>query len=131
MSLHSTQKTTTSYRTVKVASPEPVTKTVISTSPASPLPYSVNGSYETVRYLVPMQQQAMMPMQQQQYVLMQQPMIQQPIMHQMVSPVYLQNLQHMSVSSQDSDMLYRQSTVEVSTMFSLLSVQSDCYKSLI
>lgn len=132
MSLHSSQKTTTSYRTVKVASPEPVSRTVISAGSASPLPYAVNGSYETVRYLVPMQQQQqqqivhlqqqpMMQMQQQ-YVLMQQPIMQQPMMQQMVSPVYLQNLQHLSVSSQESDMAYRQQ-VEVSTMISLFSAQ--------
>eukprot|EP00064_Thunnus_orientalis_P015692 superscaffoldBa00002959_g15749 len=100
MSLHTRQKTTTSYRTVKVASPEPVSNTVISASPVSTLPYGMNGSYETVRYLVPMQQQS--------YVLMQQPYIQQPMMQQMVSPVYVQGLQHLSVSSQESDMLYQQ-----------------------
>ncbi|XP_010793847.1 ADAMTS-like protein 2 [Notothenia coriiceps] len=74
MSMHSTQKTTT-YRTVKVAaaSPEPVvSNTVISSSPVSPVPYGMNGSYETVRYLMPMQQgmqqqQSYIPVQQQQH----------------------------------------------------------------
>lgn len=109
--------TTTTYRTV-MASPEPVTRKVItgttvipagvmpSVPQVSPVPYAVNGSnYGTVRYLVPFQQQQ----QQQSYVLMQQPMMQQPMMQQMVSPVYLQNLQHLSVSSQDStDLMYQQ-----------------------
>lgn len=102
MSLRTSQKTTT-YRTVKAASPEPVTSVVATARTASPLPYTVNG-YETLRYLVPMQQQ------QQQYVLMQQPMVQQ-----VMSPVYLQNLQHLSVSSQDSDLLLlQQSAARVS-----------------
>lgn len=109
MSLRTSQKTTTTtYRTVKAASPEPVTSMVASARPASPLPYAVNG-YETLRYLVPVQAQ-----QQQSYVLMQQPMVQpmmQPMVQQVVSPVYLQNLQslqHLSVSSQDSDLLVLQ-----------------------
>lgn len=122
MSLRTSQKTTTTtYRTVKAASPEPVTSVVATARTASPLPYTVNG-YETLQYLVPMQQQ------QQQYVLMQQPMVhqlvQQPMVHQVVqqpmvqqvmSPVYLQNLQHLSVSSQDSDLLLlQQSAARVS-----------------
>lgn len=114
MSLRTSQKTTTTtYRTVKAASPEPVTSVVATARTASPLPYTVNG-YETLRYLVPMQQQ-----QQQQYVLMQQPMVhqvvQQPMVQQVMSPVYLQNLQHLSVSSQDSDLLLlQQCTARVS-----------------
>ncbi|XP_070700208.1 protein POF1B [Pempheris klunzingeri] len=61
MSVQTTHKATT-YRTVKVASPEPQAgSTVISAGAVSPLP---NGSYETVRYLVPMQQQSYIPMQQ-------------------------------------------------------------------
>nr|XP_046266353.1 protein POF1B isoform X2 [Scatophagus argus] len=98
MSVHSSQKTMTTYRTVKVASPEPVTNTVVSTGTVSPMQYAMNG-YETVRYLVPVQQ----AVQQQSYVVMQQPMMQQ-----VVSPVYLQGLQHLSVSSQGSDLLYQQ-----------------------
>lgn len=107
-----TTKSTTTYRTVKVA-PEPVTSTVISSGSVSPMPYALNGNYETVRYLVPVQQA--MP-QQQSYVFMQQPMIQQqqPIM---VSPVYLQNMSHLSVSSQESDMLIQRSAREVSLTF--------------
>ncbi|KAM7374009.1 hypothetical protein PAMP_006687 [Pampus punctatissimus] len=117
MSIRSSQKTTTSYRKVDVVSPEPVSNKVISTSPVSPLPsplpYALNGSYETVRYLVPVQQ----AMQQQSYVLVQQPMIQQqhiiqqPMMQQVVSPMYLQNL---NISNQETDILYQKqhSTVE-------------------
>lgn len=94
MSLRTSQKTTTTtYRAVKAASPEPVTGVVASARSASPLPYAFNG-YETLRYLVPVQQQ-----QQQPYVLMQQPMVQQmvqpmvqPMVQQMVQPVYLQHL---------------------------------------
>lgn len=120
------------YRTVKVASPEPVSSTVFSARTVSPLPsplqttvqttaqstvpYAMNG-YETVRYLVPVQQ----AVQQQSYYVMQQPMIQQPMMQQVVSPVYLQSvqglqgLQRLSVSSQESDLMYQQqSMVEVS-----------------
>ncbi|KAM3600987.1 uncharacterized protein V6R79_005621 [Siganus canaliculatus] len=104
----SKQTTTTTYRTVKVASPEPVTSTVVSTGSVSPMPYAMNG-YETVRYLVPVQQAVQQPS----YVFMQQPMIQQPMMQQVVSPVYLQGLQQLSVSSQESDLLFQQqSTVE-------------------
>ncbi|XP_056909597.1 protein POF1B isoform X1 [Takifugu flavidus] len=128
-----TNKTTTTYRTVKAVSPvspEPVTSTVVSARSASPLPYTVNG-YETLRYMVPVQQQR-----QQQFVLMQQPMVhqtmvqqpmvhqtmvqqpmvqqtmvQQPMVQQVMTPVYLQNLQslqHLSVSNQDSELLYLQ-----------------------
>ncbi|KAG7217125.1 hypothetical protein INR49_027666, partial [Caranx melampygus] len=104
MSVQTTQKTTKTYRTVNVSSPETVTSRVI--SPVSPMPVVQNGSYETVRYLMPVQQ----AVQQQSYVLMQQPMV-QPMM-QCVSPVYLQSLPRLSVSSQD-DVLYQQrSTVE-------------------
>ncbi|KAE8287640.1 hypothetical protein D5F01_LYC13692 [Larimichthys crocea] len=148
MSLQTSQKTTT-YRTVKVSSPETVTNTVISArsvSPTrsvsvstaesvSPVPYALNG-YETIRYLVPMQQQqqqsyipvqqavqqqSYIPVQQQQsYIPVQQAVqqqsyvvMQQPMMQQMVSPVYLQGLQHLSVSNQESNALYRQqSTME-------------------
>lgn len=113
MSVQSSQKTTTtSYRTVKVASPEPTITTttvgsgggggatLIAAGSTSPVQYSLNG-YETVRYLVPVQQ----GMQQQSYVLMQQPLVQQPVMQQVVSPVYLQGMQNLSI---DSDLLYQQ-----------------------
>lgn len=117
MSVRSSQKTTTtSYRTVKVATPEPATSTVVSSGSVgsvSPVQYTTNG-YETVRYLVPMQPAIQ---QQHSYVLMQQPVIHQPMVQQVVSPVYLQGLQHLSVSSQDSDLLYQQhSAVGVSSM---------------
>ncbi|KAK5858288.1 hypothetical protein PBY51_002441 [Eleginops maclovinus] len=139
MSVHTSQKTMT-YRTLKVATPEPLTSTMISSCPVSPTPltstvissgqvspapYAMNGTFESVRYLVPMQQgiqqqqqqtyipvqqgmqqqQTYIPVQQgmqQQYIIMQQPMMQQPMMQQMVSPVYLQGMSHLSVSSQDS-----------------------------
>ncbi|XP_068187332.1 protein POF1B [Antennarius striatus] len=109
MSVQTSQKTTT-YRTVRVASPEPAASTVLSAGsvlsagpvPRSPGPYAVNG-YETVRYLVPVQQAVQQPS----YVLMQQPMMQQ-----VMSPVYLQGMQHLSVSSQGSELLYPQSAVE-------------------
>ncbi|XP_040908396.1 protein POF1B isoform X2 [Toxotes jaculatrix] len=120
MSVRSSQKTTTTYRTVNVASPEPtVTSTVISPGPVSPLPYAMNGSYETVRYLVPVQQA--MP-QQQSFVLMPQPMV-QPMMGQMVSPVYLQGMQHLSVSSQESDLVFQQQ----STMGSISGKSSSVF----
>lgn len=117
MSSRSSQKTTTttSYHTMKVASPEPtITTTTMgggggatlisagSLSPSSPVQYALNG-YETVRYLVPVQQA--MQQQQQQFVFMQQPVMQQPVMQQMVSPVYLQSMQNLSI---DSDLLYQQ-----------------------
>lgn len=142
MSVHTSQKTSTSYRTVKVSSPEPVSSTVTNTvrsmgsvsGSVSPLQYSVNG-YETLRYVVPQQQHQYVPVQQHQLLSLQQPQLipvqqqqlipvqqqqsyvvmQQPMMQQMVSPVYLQGLQHLSVSSQESDLLLQQqSTVEVS-----------------
>lgn len=112
MSHHSSQRTTTtSYRTVKVASPEPTITattstvggpaTLIAAGSTSPIQYSLNG-YETVRYLVPVQQAVQ---QQQSYVFMQQPVMQQPVMQQVVSPVYLQGLQNLSI---DSELLYQQ-----------------------
>lgn len=102
-----TTTTRTMYRTVNVAS-EPTTATVIQGGQLSPLPYNMNGSYDTVRYLVPVQQAAM----QQQSVLVMPQMVQQMVpqmVPQMVSPVYLQSLPRYSVSSQeDSDTMYRQ-----------------------
>ncbi|XP_074529097.1 protein POF1B isoform X3 [Halichoeres trimaculatus] len=119
-----TQKSTTTYRTVKVATPEPVTNTVISSGSVSPMPYTLNGNYETVRYLVPVQQ----PIQQQSYVFMQQPMIQQQPL--MMSPVYLQSMPHLSVSSQESDMLIQRSTREsISGQSSVFSHTSSPIKS--
>ncbi|KAM6912101.1 protein POF1B [Lycodopsis pacificus] len=128
--------TMTTYRTLNLASPEPMV-----TSPVSPIasvssvssvqPLALNSSYETVRYLVPMQQQqqqqqySYIPVQQQQqqqfYVM------QQPMMQQMVSPMYMQSIPRLSVSSQDStDMMYQHTgTVESpsrkSSVFSQLS----------
>lgn len=97
---------TATYRTVSVASPDTVANTVISAAPVSSMPYAVNGSYDGYRYLVPVQTAVQQPS----YVMMQQPMMQQ-----MVSPVYLHSMPHLSVSSQESDLMYRrQSTAEVS-----------------
>ncbi|XP_028277148.1 protein POF1B isoform X3 [Parambassis ranga] len=153
MSVQTSQKrTTTTYRTVRLASDEPVPGTLISERTGSPvqpvaqvsqvsqmatLPYAMNGSYETVRYLVPMQQQQQQQ-QQQQYVFMQQPMmqvqqpmipIQQPLMQQMVSPMYLQTLPRLSVSSQGSDLLYQQQVESVSGKSSVFSQSSSPIKS--
>ncbi|KAF1378283.1 hypothetical protein PFLUV_G00188940 [Perca fluviatilis] len=155
MSVQTTQKRTTTYRTVNVASPEPVTSTVISSGSVSPMPYAVNGNYETMRYLVPVQQavqqQSYVPVQQQSYIPVQQQqsyipvqqqqqqqayyVIQQPNMvmqQQMVSPVYLQSMSHLSVSSQDSaDLMYQQqSTIEsISGKSSVFSQSSSPIKS--
>ncbi|KAG7515426.1 hypothetical protein JOB18_007968 [Solea senegalensis] len=125
MSLRTHKTTTTSYRTVSAAAPEQVTGSVISTRSVSPLPVAQNGAYETVRYLVPMQQ----PVQQQSYMLMPQPMM-QPMM-QCVSPVYLQSVSGMSVSSQsDSDLLYLQQQQQHSTMESSSRKSSSVFSQL-
>lgn len=119
MSIHTTQK----VRTYKTMTSEPVTTQVFSNrsispmsprptvspvSPASPLqvasvskltsvPVSAMNGYESMRYLIPVQQ----AMPQQPYVLMQQPMMQQhmmqPMMQQtmvqpMMQPMYVQTL---------------------------------------
>ncbi|XP_061658469.1 protein POF1B isoform X2 [Syngnathoides biaculeatus] len=100
-----TTTTTSTYRTVNVASPEPVSGGTVLTAtprPASPLQYAVNGNYSTLRYLVPVQP----TMQQQSYVLVQQP----AVVPQMMSPVYLQGVPSMSVSSLDSEVLFQQNT---------------------
>ncbi|XP_074466264.1 protein POF1B isoform X2 [Sebastes fasciatus] len=125
MSVHTSSQKTTTFRTVNLASPEPVSRTVISSGSVSPMQYTLNGGgggYETVRYLIPVQQQ--MQQQQQPYFIMQQPMVQQqmiqqhmvqqPMMQQMVSPVYMQGYPRLSVSSQDSaDLNYQvRSTTE-------------------
>nr|XP_019962531.1 PREDICTED: protein POF1B isoform X1 [Paralichthys olivaceus] len=131
MSLQTTRKTTTTaYRTLNVAPQEQVTGTVISARSMSPMQVQ-NGSYETVRYLVPVQQGMqqqnfmMMPQQVMQPMVQQvmQPMVQQvvqpmvqPMMHQVVrcvSPMYMHTLPRVSVSSQDSDLFLQQQTVEV------------------
>lgn len=106
--------TTTSFRNLQ-ASPEPMVTRLVSPSPVlsgssvssvtpmsqvsqvSAVPYAVNGAgYGTLRYLVPVQQQ-----QQQPFVLMQ-----QPVMQQVVSPMYLQNMQQLSIGNQN-DYMYR------------------------
>ncbi|XP_057676616.1 protein POF1B isoform X3 [Corythoichthys intestinalis] len=99
---------TTTYRTLNVASPEPVSGSTVLTATtgrsASPLQYAVNGNYSTLRYLVPVQP----TVQQQSYVLVQQP----SVMQQVMSPVYLQGVPRLSVSSVDSELLYQQNTEE-------------------
>ncbi|XP_062309658.1 LOW QUALITY PROTEIN: protein POF1B [Osmerus eperlanus] len=107
---------TNTYRTISVAA-EPSntvlsnTNTVLSNanmvnySQLSPLPYGLNSSYETVRYLVPVQQPA-----QQSYVLVNNA---PQVMPQMMSTVYLQNVPSASVSSlEDSEFMYRQQISE-------------------
>uniref|UniRef100_A0A3Q2G9J4 POF1B actin binding protein n=1 Tax=Cyprinodon variegatus TaxID=28743 RepID=A0A3Q2G9J4_CYPVA len=115
MSVHTTQK----VRTYKTLTTEPVTTQVFSTrsvspmSPMSPVPQvspvsqvtslpitAVNGSYESVRYLVPVQQ----AMPQQSYFLMQQPMMQQTMM----SPMYVQTLPRVSTSSNETEFIVQQ-----------------------
>ncbi|XP_037543692.1 protein POF1B isoform X2 [Nematolebias whitei] len=134
MSVQTSKTTVHTYKTMNVT-PEPLKTTVISArsespvsrvTPVSPLPYAaVNGSYESVRYLVPVQQ----AMPQQSFVFMGQPMmgqtmmgqtmvgqtmvgqtvIQQPMIQQpMMQPVYVQTLPRVSVSSQESEHLYQQ-----------------------
>ncbi|XP_077361997.1 protein POF1B isoform X1 [Festucalex cinctus] len=98
---------TSTYRTLNVASPEPVSGSTLLTATtarsASPLQYAVNGgNYNTLRYLVPVQP----TVQQQSYVLVQQP----AVMQQMMSPVYLQGVPRLSVSSLDSELLFQQNT---------------------
>ncbi|XP_076024647.1 protein POF1B [Genypterus blacodes] len=140
----SNKTTTTTYRTVNVSSPEPAASNVITSAASlSQLPYSVNGSYETVRYLVPMQ--SAVQQQQQSYVMMPQmmqqmmpqmvsqvmpqmmPQMVSQVMPQMISPIYLQSMQRQSVSSQESDNLYRQQIAagsisrQSSSVFSQLS----------
>ncbi|KAM9332893.1 protein POF1B isoform 2-T2 [Pholidichthys leucotaenia] len=147
MSVH-TKKTTTTYRTVNVASaPETVTRTVISARPVSPaaatltatvvpgrpmspgvplqqvstVPYAtVNGAgYETVRYLVPVQQAVQQPS----YVVMQQPMLQQ-----MVQPMYLQGgLSRLSVSSLESDQQQQQTVYRHHSTAESLSGKSSVF----
>ncbi|XP_077361998.1 protein POF1B isoform X2 [Festucalex cinctus] len=100
---------TSTYRTLNVASPEPVSGSTLLTATtarsASPLQYAVNGgNYNTLRYLVPVQP----TVQQQSYVLVQQP----AVMQQMMSPVYLQGVPRLSVSSLDSELLFQQNTEE-------------------
>ncbi|XP_019962532.2 protein POF1B isoform X1 [Paralichthys olivaceus] len=148
MSLQTTRKTTTTaYRTLNVAPQEQVTGTVISARSMSPMQVQ-NGSYETVRYLVPVQQGMqqrnfmMMPQQVMQPMVQQvmQPMVQQvvqpmvqPMMHQVVrcvSPMYMHTLPRVSVSSQDSDLFLQQQTVEsISGKSSVFSQSSSPIKS--
>ncbi|XP_051902863.1 protein POF1B-like [Hippocampus zosterae] len=110
MSVQSQKTTTTTYRTMNTVSPEPVTGNAVLTTtgtvrPASPLQYAVNGgNYSTLRYLVPVQP----TVQQQSYVLVQQP----AVMQQMMSPVYLQGVPRVSVSSMDSELLFQQNSEE-------------------
>ncbi|KAM9728961.1 protein POF1B isoform 1-T1 [Menidia menidia] len=120
MSYNTNQKTTTrTYRTVNVAPQEQVTTAVAPLSPVtqvSAVPYAMNGSYETMRYLMPVQQAAQQPS----LVLMQQPMMQQPMIQQsmiqqpmMQQMMYVQTLPRVSIGSQGSEVLYHmQNAVE-------------------
>nr|XP_061801570.1 protein POF1B-like [Nerophis lumbriciformis] len=116
---------TTTYRTLNVASPEPVSGSTVLTATtgrsASPLQYAVNGNYSTLRYLVPVQP----TVQQQSYVLVQQP----SVMQQVMSPVYLQGVPRLSVSSVDSELLYQQNTSVSRNSSSGLSLSSSPPKS--
>ncbi|KAM4547596.1 protein POF1B [Fundulus diaphanus] len=107
-----------STRSVSPVSPVAQMSQITQVSPVSPnmttLPVSaVNGSYGSVRYLVPVQQQAMpqqsyyvmqQPMMQQ--TMIQQPMIQQPMIQQ---PMMYYTLPRMSTSSnQETEILVQQ-----------------------
>ncbi|XP_041750668.1 protein POF1B-like [Coregonus clupeaformis] len=113
MSIHNTS---TLYRTVSVSS-DPAT-TVLSQGQyidgyrtmsvsSAPVQYGIGNGYETVRYLMPVQQA--IQQQQMQYVLVNQP---SQVMQQMVSPVCLQNIQRVSVNSSEQSDIYRQQIVE-------------------
>lgn len=117
MSIHNTS---TSYRTVNVSS-DPAT-TVLSSGQyidgyrtmsvsSAPVQYGIGNGYDTVRYLMPVQQA--IPQQQMQYVLVNQP---PQVMQQMVSPVYLQNIQRVRVNSLEESDIYREQIVEVSLL---------------
>lgn len=99
----------TTYRTVSVSSDQP--RTVIPVSPVGGNVQFVNGTvdssavYGNMRYLVPVQRA-------ESYMLVNQsPQVISQVVPQMVSPVYLQNVQRVSVSSlEDSDSVFRQQT---------------------
>ncbi|XP_021473859.2 protein POF1B [Oncorhynchus mykiss] len=112
----SIQNTSTSYRTVSVSS-DPAT-TVLSPGQyidgyrtmsvsSAPVQYGIGNGYDTVRYLMPVQQA--IQQQQMQYVLVNQP---PQVMQQMVSPVYLQNIQRVRVNSSEESDIYREQIVE-------------------
>ncbi|XP_035636298.1 protein POF1B-like isoform X2 [Oncorhynchus keta] len=112
----SIQNTSTSYRTVSVSS-DPAT-TVLSPGQyidgyrtmsvsSAPVQYGIGNGYDTVRYLMPVQQASQQ--QQMQYVLVNQP---PQVMQQMVSPVYLQNIQRVRVNSLEESDIYREQIVE-------------------
>ncbi|XP_029556452.1 protein POF1B isoform X3 [Salmo trutta] len=112
----SIQNTPTSSRTVSVSS-DPAT-TVLSPGQyidgyrtmsvsSAPVQYGIGNGYDTVRYLMPVQQA--IPQQQMQYVLVNQP---PQVMQQMVSPVYLQNIQRVRVNSLEESDIYREQIVE-------------------
>uniref|UniRef100_A0A8C8IAA0 POF1B helix-loop-helix domain-containing protein n=1 Tax=Oncorhynchus tshawytscha TaxID=74940 RepID=A0A8C8IAA0_ONCTS len=112
----SIQNTSTSYRTVSVSS-DPAT-TVLSPGQyidgyrtmsvsSAPVQYGIGNGYDTVRYLMPVQQASQQ--QQVQYVLVNQA---PQVMQQMVSPVYLQNIQRVRVNSLEESDIYREQIVE-------------------
>ncbi|XP_023818503.1 protein POF1B isoform X2 [Oryzias latipes] len=144
MSIQTSEKTTRTFRTLDIGSSNPVpTRTMTlgrgptKTQTVQAMPYALNGSYESVRYLMPMQQsapqQSYMIMQQQQPVMqpvmqsvmqpVMQPMMQQsvmqPMMRSVVQPMYVQTLPRVSSTanhSQESEQLVVQkSTVETNS----------------
>nr|XP_029526831.1 protein POF1B-like [Oncorhynchus nerka] len=112
----SIQNTSTTYRTVSVSSDADTTVLspgqyidgyrTMSVSSA-PVQYGIGNGYDTVRYLMPVQQASQQ--QQMQYVLVNQP---PQVMQQMVSPVYLQNIQRVRVNSLEESDIYRKQIVE-------------------
>ena len=78
---------------------------------SAPVQYGIGNGYDTVRYLMPVQQA--IQQQQMQYVLVNQP---PQVMQQMVSPVYLQNIQRVRVNSSEESDIYREQIVEVSLL---------------
>lgn len=147
MSIQTTQKVRT-YKTVttepvstqvfstRSASPMSPRATVSTVSPVSPLPplspiqvassnvtslpvSGINGSYQSMRYLIPVQQAMHVP--QQPYVLMQQPMVQQtmvqPTMVQpMMQPMYVQTLPRVSNNTHhETRFVFQQNDQEISS----------------
>uniref|UniRef100_A0A3P8XN35 POF1B helix-loop-helix domain-containing protein n=1 Tax=Esox lucius TaxID=8010 RepID=A0A3P8XN35_ESOLU len=117
----SIQNTSTTYRTISVSSDPSTTilspgqyidgsRTIVSAAPAQ---YIGNG-YDTVRYLMPVQQ--VMPQQQMQYVLVNQA---PQVMQQMVSPVYTHTIPSVSAGRLDESeacMSYQQILENVNGM---------------
>lgn len=142
MSIQTTQKVRT-YKTVttepvstqvfstRSASPMSPRATVSTVSPVSPLPplspiqvassnvtslpvSGINGSYQSMRYLIPVQQAMHVP--QQPYVLMQQPMVQQTMVQPMMQPMYVQTLPRVSNNTHhETRFVFQQNDQEISS----------------